>query len=1041
MKAPSTTHICRQLLVLALLIIGHSAMRADAMPLCRVRSLTVADGLPGSTVTGLTQATDGLVWLTTWNGLSCYDGYRFTTFHNRSGESNALPTNHLTMAQPAAKGSLWTTSYSGDVLYFSTAACRFTNVSTLIRQHYGHAFNLRKTYPLPTGHTWLVGKGTEHYRLCDSLVGSQRPVRHTLSGIVNKVVADSHGREWLLTDRGTWLVAPGEDAPRRLTTTPFAFLCEQTDGTWLATADGRLARLRWNSKTLELIGSAGQAPIADMLPTDGRHIALRTAKDVALYDSRRRTITTLVAQPVQAIMTDRRHRLWCFTAQGVTLCTPGSANLLTVQAATAGQSVTADRPILHTDAQGTVWVASREVPFSRYDERQHTLVPQQIGGLGGVPRIKSAFSDRQGNLWMVCPHSLAVATFHYPRTTTVALGTVRDTRSVCIDHEGCLLLGTIDGEVVRCRADGTVLAYLSSDGHWQAARTALPERVYALYEDRRHRLWIGTKGHGLFCLESEGRLAHYMPDARNRYAINSDAIYDMCEDTQGRLLIATYGGGLNIVDDSGSEVRFIHAGNVLRGYNSTLYNRIRRIESLSDGTVLLSTTQGLLAFSDRYRRVGDIRFHATRQHGGVGTLLSNDVLQTCQARDGTVYVVTLGGGLQRITSRQLLQDNVTLDDVRDSRGHTLSLQHGYGTLQGLAATEDGALWVVGESRVACLNGGTVREYNIGSVAGGSLTEARPYCDGQRLVLATEGGAVAFRAERMAKTATPPAIVFTTLRHMDSEQPLPLLHTPLVEVDKDHRSFTVDFAALDYSGAASASDGIRYAYRLDGDSVWNELQAGSNSVSFNHFPPGRHTLTVRSTNGDGLWTANDSTLTIHAQPTFLESWWGRSLLALAGLVALALAVRAYMRRRTAQITDEATEHADASKVRYVLRQPEIVDDDKVFMDKLLAYVGENLSDADLKVDDIAAALCVSRSTFYAKVRHLADMSPSSFVRHVRLTRAEELVAGSSLTFSQIAFATGFSDPKYFGKCFKKRTGLSPSDYRAQHSGHDEEEKGE
>lgn len=1039
MKAPSTTHICQQLLLLTLLLLGPTASRADHTPLCHVRSLSVADGLPGSTITGLTQATDGLMWLTTWNGLSCYDGYRFTTFHNLPGTANPLATNHLTMVQPAASGSLWATAYSGDVLYFSTTSCRFTNVSAHIRQYYGHAFDLRKTYPLSTGHTWLVGKGTEHYRLCDSLVGTERPVRHTLPGTVTKVVADSHGREWVLTDRGTWLVQPGQSAPRRLSPTPFTHLCELADGTWLATDDGRLARLRWNSQKLETAGNTGKTSVADMVAMDDSHIALRTAQGVMVYDSREHTMHTIFAQPAEAIMADGKGRLWCFTPQYIFLYTPTGFSPVPIEPASPGQTATADRPILHTDAQGGVWMASPTVPFSHYDERRNTLVPQQIGGLDGVPRIKSGFSDSQGNLWLVCPHSLAVATFHYPRTTTVSLGTGRDTRSVFIDHEGSLLLGTIDGEVARCRHDGTVEAYLSADGHWQTARTALADRVYALYEDRRHRLWIGTKGRGLYCLEREGSLSHYMPDAHNHYAISSDAVYDLREDTQGRLLVATYGGGLNIVDERGGTVRFIHAGNSLRGYDATLYNKVRRIEPLANGTVLLSTTQGLLTYGDRYRRAEDIRFHATRQHNGEGSLLSNDVLQTCQTRDGTVYVVTLGGGLQCIIAQELLQDNLELEDVTDSRGHTLSLQHGYGTLQALAATSDGSLWVMGESRVARLRGGTVREYSLGTVAS-SLTEARPYCDGGQLLLATEGGAVTFRSDDMTATAPPPAIVFTTLRHMDSEQPLPLLHTPLVEVDNDHRSFTIHFAALDYGGPAAANDGIRYAYCLDGDSVWNELQAGSNSVSFNHFPPGFHTLTVRSTNRDGLWTDNRCTLTIHAQPTFLESWWGRSLLALVGLALLTLAVRAYMRRRTAQITEEATEHAEAGKVRYVLRQPEIVDEDKVFMDKLLAHIEEHLADADLKVDDMAAALCVSRSTLYAQVRQLADMSPSNFLRHVRLTRAEELVAGSSLTFSQIAYATGFSDPKYFGKCFKKRTGLSPSDYRAQQSptGHGEEE---
>lgn len=57
-----------------------------------------------------------------------------------------------------------------------------------------------------------------------------------------------------------------------------------------------------------------------------------------------------------------------------------------------------------------------------------------------------------------------------------------------------------------------------------------------------------------------------------------------------------------------------------------------------------------------------------------------------------------------------------------------------------------------------------------------------------------------------------------------------------------------------------------------------------------------------------------------------------------------------------------------------------------------------------------------------------MAPLDFVRHLRMQRAEELVEKSDATFSEIAYSVGFTDPKYFTKCFKKETGMTPSEYR-------------
>jgi YesN/AraC family two-component response regulator len=34
----------------------------------------------------------------------------------------------------------------------------------------------------------------------------------------------------------------------------------------------------------------------------------------------------------------------------------------------------------------------------------------------------------------------------------------------------------------------------------------------------------------------------------------------------------------------------------------------------------------------------------------------------------------------------------------------------------------------------------------------------------------------------------------------------------------------------------------------------------------------------------------------------------------------------------------------------------------------------------------------------------------------------------MNISEVAYAVGFTDPKYFTKCFKKETGMTPTEYR-------------
>ena len=55
-----------------------------------------------------------------------------------------------------------------------------------------------------------------------------------------------------------------------------------------------------------------------------------------------------------------------------------------------------------------------------------------------------------------------------------------------------------------------------------------------------------------------------------------------------------------------------------------------------------------------------------------------------------------------------------------------------------------------------------------------------------------------------------------------------------------------------------------------------------------------------------------------------------------------------------------------------------------------------------------------------------MSISEYVRTLRLGKAKELLL-EGLNISESAYRTGFSDPNYFSKCFKKKYGLTPSDF--------------
>lgn len=78
--------------------------------------------------------------------------------------------------------------------------------------------------------------------------------------------------------------------------------------------------------------------------------------------------------------------------------------------------------------------------------------------------------------------------------------------------------------------------------------------------------------------------------------------------------------------------------------------------------------------------------------------------------------------------------------------------------------------------------------------------------------------------------------------------------------------------------------------------------------------------------------------------------------------------------------------------------------------------------------------VGRTVFYNKVKSLTGMPPVQFLRQIRIKIAAKLLVTNEYNVSEIAYMTGFSDIKYFRKCFKTVFGLTPSAYKEKHADH-------
>ena len=105
-------------------------------------------------------------------------------------------------------------------------------------------------------------------------------------------------------------------------------------------------------------------------------------------------------------------------------------------------------------------------------------------------------------------------------------------------------------------------------------------------------------------------------------------------------------------------------------------------------------------------------------------------------------------------------------------------------------------------------------------------------------------------------------------------------------------------------------------------------------------------------------------------------------------------------------------------------------DEAFIQKAIDCMHKHLDDPEFDQSRFIEEMAVTKSTLYRKLKSLTGMNTSAFMRNIRLKAAcSILMEKKTIRISELAYAVGFSDPKYFTASFKKEFGVLPKDYVA------------
>ena len=861
-----------------------------AQPICVARQYTVRDGLIQSNPAQILQSHNGFIWVSTWNGVSRFDGRDFETF-----QFDSLLNQHMQRLENTADGNLWMIAYDRHSLYlYDIRENKLINVLKQYEQHFNTPLQIENLYPLSKGITWVTLNNGGCFRISDKECTVSSGIQYITAiddvelGKVSRVFEDKQGEEWVFSDKGVSIFGK-----RTISSYPFSMFETMDNLVFLASQNGRLAYYDVNTMQFNIVPFQekiqhinGIKVLKDnqlaVLSDKGLYLCRFPELAMEKYDF---SLPGRDDAAVRKVYQDSKGFLWIFTGlPGIIRLDPETGVKQYLNTPSGYMASSPENELfIYEDPNGVVWTIPYKGIFSYYDEKSRELKVYFTPGRNHIPYspiIKTTYVDKQNNLWIKSQRSFIKMFFPPSPYTYRELDNYFDTKSFLFDSDEHLWIATKKGIIRIMDSQKNLLGYLSPDGELAQTETVFAEGgIYVMLKDQAQTIWLGSKENGLFRLVPRNRpyhyeVYHYMNNPSDPYSISDNKISCIDEDHNGRIWIGTYGGGLNLVEEKeDGAIRFIHAENKLSGFPINRTNSIRCMVEGPGHTMLVGTIEGLITFSSDFSDYENIRFYLNlpRPQAADG-LCSADVMSVLRTTDETIYCYCYGGGLCKLVSSNLLSDELRF---RSFGKETSPLA------RALIEDKNHNIWIGSETDITLFDVHDQTFESFGETffnRSFNYSECLPVTDRQGdILMGTEGGMLVFSPDSIVKQTYEAPIVVTGIKYSEDNLSHVLSDADYLEIPTRRRNFTISFAALDYTNSLD----IEYAYKLD-DNQWYYI-GKKNSVSFVSLPAGKYQFQIKATNGDGIWMNTVKTVTLQVLPTFWETGWAKPFYQVVALV--------------------------------------------------------------------------------------------------------------------------------------------------------------
>lgn len=829
-----------------------------------IERLTTKDGLPQNDVNTLFQDSDGFLWVGTNDGLSLFDGYSFRTFNINPSDPRGLSSNLIFSLDEDHEKNLWLGTTDHGIIKFDLRTETFESFyntpqkpDLLGSNQIGWLTNTKE------GTVWVASRygdidlfATKHDSLYLKRINRTSHPEFT-SNFVNVIRQDHFGRIWVGGRSSLYVFA-----------------------------DHRGDKIEYIKRV--------NNEVRDIYISEG-YIYVCYNSYIARYDDAKEIGTPTIMYfsggyyPTRILVT-KNNNLFIATNEGLVLYNLNHLDnnrLLDpvhfVEGIFSNQLSSNQITFLLEDQSGIIWIGTKGGGINKLNLRKkgfrHFKKTPYRGSIGGN-KIRAIYEDREQNLWIgtegdgisFLSHKDSADYENGFKTIHVNQNTKQDDVYSFVDmnKEGPVDL------IAGCGYLDVTLRVKWVNGKLVTEKPELLADIknspFAMIRDRNGNVWFGTYGLlGLYILKKDGTHSRMIniPESDHSDSLSSNNIRSLLEDDHGNIWIGT-DQGLNLVTPD---------------------------EQLKDRPA----------------------FRVFKHKDGDPTSIShNYILPLFQSKDGTIWVGTMGGGLNKMNYHSN-PDSISFTKYTTRNGLPNN------SIKGILEDDYGALWISsnkGLTRFDVKSGvfknfnlsDGIQDYEFGEVA----------CYKRRngdMVFGGVNGINVFSPIEILNDMVAPKIALTDFQVLNQSIKVGenvrgrviltegINYSKKIKLKYAENSFAVYFSSLHFSSSANN----KYKYMLEGfDPEWIHTDADERFAKYTNLSPGKYTFRVLSSNNDGVWSNDPKVLEIVIVPP----WW-MSHLALIAYVLLLISMIWFFQRysliRIRQKNELLMEHFEREKI--------------------------------------------------------------------------------------------------------------------------------